>query len=349
MSVSRYISGLPGFVGNPVYNPFETLSYGAYPLYGAPGLETFGGIARGSAGANGASAATKTSAAVPVKTEPDGSTLVGLSGGLQFHLFWDSSVSSAPAGFKSAAIAAAGFYTQMYANSEVINIHVGWGEVDGIPLGATELSASVRPGLYQQYASVYGALMKDAGYSSFQAQADSTLPTTDPLGAQFYYVPYAEAKTLGFLSSAGTETDGYVGMSSSFPVAFTQPTAAGKYDALGALEHEISEVMGRIGAVGSAYGAGVYTPLDLFRYSTPGVRAASTSAPSPYFSIDGGKTDLGNFSKTSDYADWVNTVRGDAYGDATLGTTLSVTSNDLIANAVLGYKFTAAGLAAAQA
>jgi len=343
MSISDYMSGLLRFVGNP----FEAPLYGAYHL-GALGPGAFGAITAGGF-ANGALAATTRSAAVPVKTEADGSALVGASGGLQFHLVWDSSVSSAPAGFKAAAIAAAGFYTQMYSNSEVINIHMGWGEADGISISGSELSGSVRPGLYQRYASVYGALMKDAGSSSFQAQADSTLPTTDPLGAQLYYVPNAEAKTLGLLSSAGTEIDGYIGMSSSLPLDFIEPTAAGQYDAVGALEHEISEVMGRVGSVGAAYGAGVYTPLDLFRYSAPGVRATSISAPSPNFSINGGKTDLGNYAKSPDYADWVNTVRGDAYGGATLGTTLSVTSNDLIENAVLGYKFTAAGLAAANA
>jgi hypothetical protein len=52
------------------------------------------------------------------------------------------------------------------------------------------------------------------------------------------------------ISSTGTETDGYVGMSTTLPLDFAQPTAAGYYDAVGAMEHEISEVMGRVGAVG---------------------------------------------------------------------------------------------------
>jgi hypothetical protein len=49
-----------------------------------------------------------------------------------------------------------------------------------------------------------------------------------------------------------------------------------------------------------------------------------------------------------DYADWnYNLVRGDAFGAASVGTTLAVSHNDLIEQAVLGYNFTAAGLAAA--
>jgi hypothetical protein len=106
--------------------------------------------------------------------------------------------------------------------------------------------------------------------------------------------------------------------------------------------------MGRVDAVGAVYGSGLYTPLDLFRYSAPGVRATSISAPSPYFSVDAGVTNLGNYWTTPDFADWNSAVRGDAYGGASLGTTLAVTPNDLVENAVLGYNFTGLGLAAAK-
>jgi hypothetical protein len=285
----------------------------------------------------------------PVKTLSDGSVLVGPSGGLQFHLLWDPSVSAAPAAFKQAAEAAAGYYSQMFSNNEVINIDVGWGEVDKLPITAGDLADGVRPGIYRTYAQVLSGLDADAGHSSVQAQADASLPATDPLGARFYYVPYAEAKTLKEISSTGTEVDGYIGMSNTASLDFAQPTAAGYFDAVGALEHEISAVMGRVDAVGSAYGAGLYTPLDLFRYSAPGARATSASAHSPYFSINSGVTNRGNYSTTADFADWsYSLVRGDAYGAASPGTTLAMTPNDLIENAVLGYNFTAAGLAAAK-
>jgi hypothetical protein len=285
----------------------------------------------------------------PVKTLSDGSVLVGPSGGLQFHLLWDPSVAAAPAAYKQAAEAAAAYYSQMFSNDEVINIHVGWGEVDNMPIAAGDLAEGVRPGEYLSYSQLLTGLDKDASHSSVQAEADSTLPSTDPLSAKHYYVPFAEAKTLGFISSTGTEIDGYVGMSKTVSLDFAQPTASGYFDAVGALEHEISAVMGRVDAVGSVFGAGIYTPLDLFRYSAPGVRAASATAHSPYFSINGGVTNLGNYSTVSDYADWnYSLVHGDAYGGATAGTTLAVSSNDLIEDAVLGYNFTAAGLHAAK-
>jgi hypothetical protein len=285
----------------------------------------------------------------PVKTLSDGSALVGPSGGLQFHLLWDSSVSSAPAGYKQAAEAAAAYYSQMFSNDEIINIDVGWGEVDGMPIASGNLAEGVRPGIYRTYAQVLSGLNADASHSSVQAQADSTLPAADPLHARTYYVPYAEAKTLGEISPIGAEIDGYVGMSKAVSLDFAQPTASGYFDAVGALEHEISAVMGRVDAVGSTYGAGVYTPLDLFRYSAPGARATSASAHSPYFSINNGVTNLGNYSTVSDFADWnYSLVRGDAFGAASVSTTLATSANDLTEMAVLGYNFTAAGLAAAK-
>ena len=285
----------------------------------------------------------------PVKTLSDGSVLVGPSGGLQFHLIWDSSVSAAPAAYKQAAEAATGYYSQMFSNDEVINIDIGWGEVKGMPISSSDLAEGVRPGIYRTYAQLLSGLDADASHSSIQAQADASLPATDPLHASFYYVPYAEAKTLREISPTGTEVDGYIGMSKAASLDFAQPTAAGYFDAVGALEHEISAVMGRVDAVGSTYGKGLYTPLDLFRYSAPGVHVTSASATSPYFSLNNGATNLGNYSTISDYADWnYNLIRGDAYGAASVGTTLAVSPNDLIEQSVLGYNLTGAGLAAAK-
>jgi hypothetical protein len=285
----------------------------------------------------------------PVQTLSDGSVLVGPQGGLQFHFLWDPSVAVAPAAYKKSVEAAAGVYSQMFSNHEVINIDVGWGEVDNMPISAGDLAEGVRPGIYRTYAQVLSGLDADASHSSIQAQADASLPAADPLHASFYYVPYAEAKTLGEISPTGTEIDGYIGMSNTLALDFAQPTASGYFDAIGALEHEISAVMGRVDAVGSTYGRGLYTPLDLFRYSAPGVRATTASAASPYFSTNSGVTNRGNYSTVSDYADWnYNTVRGDAYGAATSGTMLGLSPNDLIEQAVLGYNFTAAGLAAAK-
>ena len=88
---------------------------------------------------------------------------------------WDSSVASAPAGFQSAAIAAATLYTTDFSNPETLTINVGYGEVGGSALYSGNLAQSEFYGMYEKYATVRSALLGDAGSSSYQAQADSTL------------------------------------------------------------------------------------------------------------------------------------------------------------------------------
>jgi hypothetical protein len=278
--------------------------------------------------------------------------LVGAAGGLQINLVWDTSVAGAPSGFKSAAIAAATEYTTTFSNPETITIDVGYGEVGGSAIASGDLAQSLFYGTYETYASVSSALLGDAGSSSYQALADSTLGSTDPTNGGKFFVSTAEAKALGQMT--GTGLDGAVGLSSAYSFDYNAPTtpvASGQYDAIGALEHEISEVMGRFGSVGAEVGSGVYTPLDLFRYTSSGVRDLTVGPASPYFSINNGATNLGTYNNPAsggDASDWVRTLAGDSYGSGYSGHTAVVSATDLVEDSVLGYKFTTAGLAATQ-
>ena len=194
----------------PPVDPFGAVGRSSFGLADRPafnfaaaacGSQDGGGTVSGGATASGSSGSVSYTGTPtqtgPVTTLSNGSVLVGPTGGLQFHLFWDSSVSSAPAAFKQVAEAAAGYFSQMFSNAEVINIDVGWGEVDGMSIGSGNLAASVRPGMYRTYSQVLSGLDEDAGNSSVQAQADSTLPSTDPLGADYYYVPLGKPRRLG--------------------------------------------------------------------------------------------------------------------------------------------------------
>jgi hypothetical protein len=299
----------------------------------------------GAAGSSNTATTTNTSS-LPA------STLVGAPGGLQFDLVWDASASSAPAGFTSAAIAAATYYTRMFSNPELITIDVGYGEAGGVAIGAGNVSQSQTNTMYATYASVRSALLGDSSSSSYQAHADSTLPATDPLPGFLFSVATAEAKAIGLRPANGTTVDGAVGLSSVLPMDYdspTNPVGSGQYDAIGAFEHEISEVMGRIGSVGQGRGSNIYTPLDLFRYASPGVRDSVFNETGAYFSIDGGVTNLGVYNNPAtgaDAGDWAKNVVGDSYGWARPGMSETVSPTDLVEDATLGYKFAQAGLAA---
>jgi hypothetical protein len=294
-------------------------------------------------------------------TQLSTTTLVGAAGGLRFNLSWDSSVGSAPAGFRNAAIAAAAGLAATFSNNVVVNIQMGYGEVGGNPISA---GAAAQSGTYlngYNYTTVYAALQNDSNNSSIQATADASLSTSDPTSGGSFAVSRAQQKALG-LSGASSALDGFVGLSKAIPFEFNQTATTGKFDAIGALQHEFTEVMGRTGSVGAAFGNNVYTTLDLYRYTstnnadpsqgTP-IRALSQqSGNTQYFSINGGTTNLGGYNPSTgsaDYADWNITMGGDPFGFAQSGITQAMTGNGMIEMAAIGWNLTSRGVTMAQA
>ena len=133
-----------------------------------------------------------------------------------------------------------------------------------------------------------------------QAAAYATLPVLSPFGNDTFIFPVAEAKALGFtspLSQAGY--DGVVGIISEEELApggatadWTKaaPANGNQYYMIGAIEHELTEVMGRFSRDGTTVGNSpqLYTIMDLFRYQAIGVRQTTNGDPA-YFSIDNGQ------------------------------------------------------------
>jgi hypothetical protein len=157
-----------------------------------------------------------------------------------------------------------------------LNIAFGWGEENGYAIQGDAVGKSSSNYINTKYSTIYNAI--------------NGLPKKDPTSGGTFYVSNAEAKALGLQPSVNP-IDGYIGLNSSDSFSFDPSNRAvnGDYDAIGVLEHEISEVMGRVGALGmtGANGEqnwhGWYTPLDLFRYASPGVRDLT---PGPgYFSV----------------------------------------------------------------
>jgi len=300
------------------------------------------------------------SATTVATSAPPAPTLVGSSNGLRFDLIWDSSVANAPRGFTQAVIDAAKYYAGLFSNKEVIAIDVGYGEIAGSRMASNALGESESYGYLTNYATVTTALSPD-GFTFTAANA--------PTASQFF-VTSAEAKALGLVNPV-SGLDGYVGFSNLSGTGFSWNTAASatgsnfgtgpnQFDLQAAAEHEISEIMGRIGMEGYAVinGQPTYTPLDLFNYQSAGV--LELSANGGYFSVNNGSTNLGNYNNAAvnggDIADWASSTsiaqsntlgltKGfyDAYDAFTSpGVNGQVSVSDVIEDAALGYRLTPA-------
>ena len=257
--------------------------------------------------------------------------------GLVVNVSYDSSVGNAPSGFTTAVAAAVTYIERTFTNPITVNIAVGYNEVDGQTIGAAALGESLNNSVYISYGQLLAALPGDG------------LPATNPTGNGVFQVSDAEAKALG-LSGNGAIVDGYIGLSNAYAFTYdpNNRSVYGEYDAIATIEHEITEVMGRVSGLGqSTYrGQPVYAPLDLFRYASAGSRALSPSTA--YFSTNGTalQAQFNDPRNGDDGGDWASSVAGDAFGDGALGVAGQVSATDLAVMQALGYGVAAASVAA---
>jgi len=243
-----------------------------------------------------------------------------------------------------AITAAIDFYEAKITAPMTITIDFGYGEVDGMPLDSGDLGESLANYAPVSFGTLRAALLSHAASVGLESLVE-TLPAVSPDG-NTWYVSDAELAALGLGQGIprGTTVDGYVGLSNSTSFTYNPEDRAvsGEYDAIGVLEHEISEDMGRV----ANYGEDNFSPLDLFRYASPGTIA--TAGTAAYFSIDGGNTNLDQFNNHSKYGgdpgDWssatgdINPVPDDSYDAfASSGVANLVSPTDLTVMEALGY------------
>jgi hypothetical protein len=198
-------------------------------------------------------------------------------------------------------------------------------------------------------------------------------------GADFMEFTSANARALGFDASpdvpAPMGSSGYGNGQLYDSIVYLDPTLTypphpnngSNYSLKPIVLHELDEVLG-IGGGGSqlsitdnnagtnnqpgAPSLGPVGPMDLFRYSAPGVRSFTLydpTTPYSYFSIDGGNTVLSYFNQSElhDYGDWLSyptypTVPA-GYGpqvqdaNATPGADPALGVNELTSLNVIGY------------
>ena len=255
------------------------------------------------------------------------------------NLIYDSSVDSAPAAFTAGLNAAVSFFQDTFQDPVTVNIAVGYGEINGQPLGSNALGSSLSYFNHYSYSQVRSALAVDA-ISADDASSVGSLPLNNPNGGN-YWMTTAQAKAVG-LQGASSHLDGYIGLTSSPILDFdnTNGISAGQYDFFGVIAHEISEVMGRQLMTGETIGgAPGYSVMDLYHFSSPGVHSF-VGAQSGYFSVDNGVTNLDNFNTNpnGDYGDWAGSAGNDAFlafSQSGVGDAISAT--DLKLMDVLGW------------
>jgi hypothetical protein len=325
---------------------------------------------------------TQTGAALPAASVASVVTgpmiLHGPSAGFVINVTYDSSVTDLDtvgnaaydptlyAHYTSAAQAAVQFYENEITTPITLNISFGWGEVAGFPIDPGNLAESSTYAEDFTYGDLLAAVKATDTTSAVQRAAVLTLPATDPTDGAPFSVATAQAKALG-LDPSYSGPDGSVGLDSTAAFSWTQTSVSSRtFDAVGTLEHEISEVMGREDYAGTD---DTYTLLDMFRYTAangqsgdapgsaagqrdePFVAEYSTTAPASaaaglnsysYFSYDGTTVtkqyDIpSQVALGADIGDWAATVTGDSYGYSDQGQASLVTATDLQEMNVIGY------------
>jgi hypothetical protein len=236
------------------------------------------------------------------------------STGLTIHPTFDSSITNNPnaAAIQATINRAISFHESLFSDPITIQIRFRFSRTspDGMPLPMGTLARTDLVLYRIPWSSYISALRADAKTSN-DTQANASLPGT-ALSANIR-PSSAGGRAVGLDTRPAMFADGSVGpggpydaivtLNSAAPYQFSRPPSPSNFDAQRSIEHEVDEAIGlgsRLGGNGSDL-----RPQDLFSWSSPGNRNISTSG-TRYFSINGGVTNIVNFSQNpdGDLGDW---------------------------------------------
>jgi hypothetical protein len=224
-----------------------------------------------------------------------------------------NTLTTAPSAFFSAVNYVIGLFDRTFTNNATVNVEIGYGISPYDNSTVPPLAESIQNNLaINSYAQVRQLLLNEGAPSA------TTLPLSSPISGSLL-LDSAQARTLGLIGSSNT-LDGWIGIASnatlsqqlgaSWSFSPTATPGTSQYYLVGALEHEITEVMGR----SSYLDISDYSVMDLYRYKSAGLRQTGTGAPA-YFSTDNGVTNLDNFNTqpSGDIGDWASSAGVDAF------------------------------------
>lgn len=283
---------------------------------------------------------------------PPGERVTFQGSDLVFYNTYDATVTPA---YHKAIIAAENFFQSHFSNAVTINLSFSTKAPEP---GALDFAATNLPTMFGIANTAYADLR--AHLQTHMTTADDItavagLPDSFPTNGMDFFITYAEEKALGLRDPNDNQIDGTVYLNSNLMRANSYffngaPTNgdANKIDAVGALIHEISEEMGRLGGLGPDV-EGYWSSMDLFRFNSSGQRDYSGSPA--YFSLNGAVNNLSFVFNDAtfrgpDPADWhsnksdgalhyVNSI--DAFGGSAFGLKQVVSLTDLQVMDILGW------------
>lgn len=256
---------------------------------------------------------------------------------MNLNISYDANtLKNAPSAFFTDVNYVTNLFDTTFTNNATVNIEIGYGSFPYDNSVVPALGESVRNNVaFASYSQTLQQLRKEG------TPGILTLPATAPIGGSLVMAS-AQEKALGLIG-ASTSLDGWVGIASDATVQQQTgdswsfgPTATpgpNQFYIVGTLEHEISEVMGRVSYLNVP---GEYGVMDLYRYAAPNVHTEGAG----YFSINGGTTNLDNWNTISpgDIGDWAASAGADSFDAfSNPGVINGLTATDITLMQALGW------------